>query len=224
MNTTTLQAEHSEHTVNRISWNAIFAGVIIALTVASLLNLLGLGLGLTAFTANTDVAATIGIGSIIWLIFSGIVAMLIGGWVAGALADIAQPAEGILHGLVTWALATLFTFMLMATATGVLISGTVNIIGQGISGVATASKDVAQLAPQVAENTQNILSDVDKEQVMQKAEQAKQQAAAAMEKASNILGAITLIAFFALLLSAIAEALGGRWGATRDNKKTTLYP
>src|SRR5688572_12030017 len=62
-----------------IVWSAIVAGVFAALTIGSLLNLLGVGLGFTAFKVDTNTLAALGTGAIIWIIISTIISMAIGG-------------------------------------------------------------------------------------------------------------------------------------------------
>src|SRR5262245_25491701 len=75
---------------HRVSWGAIFAGVVIALVVQVLLSVLGLGLGVATFDPlrgdNPD-AATFSIAAGIWYLVSGIIAALAGGYVAGRLSE-----------------------------------------------------------------------------------------------------------------------------------------
>lgn len=283
------------------TWGAIFAGVIVALTVQSLLNLLGLGLGLVAFTPDASVAGRLGVGAMIWLFLSAIIALGIGGWVAGRLTDTNQSSEGALHGFITWSLVTLLTFIFMASTAGAVISGAVNVVGKSM---VAAGKSVNQVAPQIGQTVQNILPDftpainrisqqahqfirsrvtqeentaenqsnqqpseqqlnqaiasfltavgeqdqttargklIDilaqqgnmsraeaeqtinswqqtynqlKEEVMQRAEEAKQQAKDVTEKASTVVGQFALIAFFVLLIGAIAASVGGSMGVS----------
>jgi hypothetical protein len=164
MDTATLHHSPDYALASRVSWNAILAGVVIGLIIEALLNLLGLGLGFTAFSADSDTLAKIGTNSMIWLAISGIIAMLGGGWVAGWFANTSCRFNGALHGLITWGLVTLLTFMLMASAAGALIGGTATLVGQGMSltgkGVASAGKGAMQLAPRAAEAAKNALSDV----------------------------------------------------------------
>lgn len=129
---------------HRISWSAIFGGVIIGLGISVLLNILGLALGFNMFKVDSDLLANLGTGSIIWLITSTIIATFAGGWIAGRLADIRLTIEGMLHGLATWALITLTTFMLITTAAGSLVNSTLTMVekslaavGKGVTTVAT---------------------------------------------------------------------------------------
>jgi hypothetical protein len=177
MNTTTMHHSPGYTLTSRVSWSAILAGVVIGLILEALLNLLGLGLGFTAFSADSDTIAKIGTGSMIWFAISGLIALLGGGWIAGWFANTSCRFTGALHGLITWGLATLLTFILMASVAGALIGGTASLVGQGLSlagkGAASAGKGAMQLAPQVAETAKNTLPEVNPalNKVMQQAEQ-----------------------------------------------------
>jgi len=127
--------------LRRISWAAIFAGLIIALVAQVVLSVLGLSIGASAINPLTDQnpGATIGIGAAIWLVISSIIALFLGGWVAGRMAGF--PREGGLHGLVTWGAATLVTLLLLSNAVGNLLSGAGKLMGQAMpmAGQAMAS-------------------------------------------------------------------------------------
>src|SRR4051794_17786669 len=95
--------------LKRISWPAVFAGLIIALAVELVLSVLGISIGATAvnpLTADQSAAQGFGIGAAIWLIVVTIISLFIGGWVAGRLSGFARSTEGLLHGLVTWGTLT----------------------------------------------------------------------------------------------------------------------
>ncbi len=146
--------EHGPHdygrvsaAIKRVSWGAIFAGAVVAIIVQFLLNLLGLGIGLTTFefASPDDSAAGFGMAQGIWAVISALIALFVGGWVAGRLAGMPRKTDGMLHGVVTWALTTLLGLYLLTTGVGRVVSGTTSMIGQGldlagqgISSVATA--------------------------------------------------------------------------------------
>src|SRR6185437_5960645 len=104
----------------RVSWGAIFAGAIAVIAVESLLNLLGAGVG--AATINPQQGQMPGqglaVGAVIWFVLSWILALFIGGWVAGRLADNPSKRDGALYGFVTWALASLALVFMLSTAVG----------------------------------------------------------------------------------------------------------
>jgi len=75
--------------INRISWAAVLAGVVVALVVQLLLNMLGIGLGaatLDPAAGNSPAASSLSMGAAIWFAVAGILAALAGGYTAGRLA------------------------------------------------------------------------------------------------------------------------------------------
>ena len=125
----------------RISWQALFAGLVIAIAVQLLLSTLGAGVGLGmvhSHASNTPNVTNFSIGAGIWWLISNLIALLVGGYVAARLAGVTTRADGMLHGLVTWGLTTLFTVYLLTTAAGNLLGGASSILG-GTMGSATSS-------------------------------------------------------------------------------------
>jgi len=147
--------------VRRISWAAIFAGLIITLVTELVLSVLGIAIGATAInplTADQGSAQGIGIGAGIWFLVTSLIALFLGGWVAGRVSGFARGGEGTLHGLVTWGAATLLTVYLLSTAVGGMLSGTAGLLknampaagqamsssgGGGQGGVGSALQSVA---------------------------------------------------------------------------------
>lgn len=72
--------------INRVSWGAVLAGVVVALVAQLILNMLGIGIGaatLDPATGDNPSAASFSIGAGIWWTLSGILASLAGGYAAG---------------------------------------------------------------------------------------------------------------------------------------------
>ncbi|WP_428531391.1 hypothetical protein [Rhodopila sp.] len=139
------------HLHRRISWGAIFGGVIIVVAIQLLLSLLGAGIGLGTVNANaasTQAAGSLGMGAGIWWVVSSCIALFAGGYVAAWLAGIEIRFDGILHGLVTWGIATLLTFWLLTSAIGGIIGGGFSALstlaGAAGSGISDAAKPAAQ--------------------------------------------------------------------------------
>ncbi len=152
---------NKSYTISRVSWGAILAGVTIALAVESLLNLLGLGLGMSAFTIDADKMMNVGVGSIIWVIFTGIFSMFIGGWVASRLANINLRLDGLLYGLVAWGLAMLLTFFFVMTTTGTLVGGVTNGVSQVFS-IKNLVPDMQPALNQIQEKASQVFSENNK--------------------------------------------------------------
>ncbi|WP_227370150.1 hypothetical protein [Halomonas sp. M20] len=162
--------------LRRISWGAILAGVVIALVIQLLLNMLGLSLGAGVVDPATEKnpLSGIGMGAGIWLAISSLIALFAGGWVAGRLAGMPQTIDGIIHGAVTWGLMTLLTFWLMGSAVGNVLSATTSVIGQGFS---LAAQGVSELAPEAKQAAKQALQQQDTsfQSIKQEARQMLQQ-------------------------------------------------
>ncbi|MEW5745225.1 MAG: hypothetical protein AB1805_07305 [Nitrospirota bacterium] len=132
----------------RISWGAIFAGTIVALVIGLALSLLGMGIGLGTINPATEQnpLGGIGIGAGIWMAISTLISLFAGGWVASRMAGYPRSLLGVLHGVVVWGLVTLFSFYLMTTAIGMLLSGVAGVLGRGISLLGSGVAAVAQQA------------------------------------------------------------------------------
>ena len=120
----------------RISWGAVVAGTVLALVIQLALNLLGIGIGLSAIVPQQEQTSfsIVGIGSTIWWVLGMLISLYLGGSVAGRLAGIPRRLDGLLHGLLTWGLVTLLTFFLPDTALGRTIGGATSVTGQTLSG------------------------------------------------------------------------------------------
>jgi hypothetical protein len=144
---TTTMLSGGAHTHRRISWAAIFGGVILVVTIQLLLGLLGAGIGLGTVNTNngtTPDAISIGMGAALWWIVSSIIALGFGGYVSAWLAGIEIKWDGILHGLITWGIATLLTVYLLTSAVGSVIGGGFSAVGGAASAAGSGVKDAAQ--------------------------------------------------------------------------------
>jgi hypothetical protein len=139
------------HIHRRVSWSALFAAVFVTLAIELMLSILGVGVGLGFVSPEagaTPHASSLGIGAGVWWFVSTLVAFGIGGYVAAWLAGITVRFDGVLHGVVTWAIATMVAVYLLTTALGGLLGGAFSLVGTGLS---TAASGVKTAAPQVAQ-------------------------------------------------------------------------
>ena len=137
-----------------VSWGAVIAGMVMAVVVQLVLGLLGTGVGLSTIDPmhyGSPDASTFGMGAGIWWVVSSIVALFVGGWVAGHLSSSTEATSSMLHGLLTWGLATLVTVYLLASLVGSVFRGgatvagkTADLAGAGISAAAGPVKDFAK--------------------------------------------------------------------------------
>jgi hypothetical protein len=136
----------------RVSWAAVFAGVVLALAIQLLLSMLGLGIGMTtidpaAGQAGMPQASSFSIGAGLWWTISYMIALGIGGYVAARLAGVVIRGDGLIHGLLTWAFALLISAYLVTTTVGSVMGGAMSALGSVTSGVAQTVKEAA---PEVA--------------------------------------------------------------------------
>lgn len=139
--------------INRVSWGAVFAGVVIALVTQLVLNLIGIGIGAATFdpaSSTNPSATTFSVGAGIWWTISGILAALAGGYAAGRLAGQPKQNSGGWHGLTSWALATLVIFALLTTTAGAIAGGALRFLGSVAGGAAQTLGTTAQTVAQIA--------------------------------------------------------------------------
>ena len=122
-----------------LSWGAIFGGAVAALGVGALLHSLGLALGLTSINPhNLSSLRPSGLFVGIWGLFSSLVALFVGGFVAARGAGALTRPSGVLHGLVMWGLTVV---------AGVWLLG--NIASAAFSGVAQLGKAAGDTVAEV---------------------------------------------------------------------------
>src|SRR3569623_7300 len=104
-----------------VRWGAVLAGVAVGISVQLALTLLGIASGLFA----TDIAQgeSMGMGPLIWSGISTLIAAFFGAYVAARKTVRKRKADGVLHGVVSWAVTTLLFATLATSAGGSLLSG-----------------------------------------------------------------------------------------------------
>ena len=134
------------HTHRRISWSAIFGAVFLVVAIQVLLSLLGAGIGLNTVNVNagsTPSGSSFGVGAGLWWVLSSCLALFVGGYVAAWLAGNEIKFDGMLHGLVTWALSTLLAIYLITTAVGGIVGGGFSALGSASSAVGSGLESSA---------------------------------------------------------------------------------
>ena len=139
--------------LNKVSWGAIFAGVVVALVVQALLTMLGVGIGVATLdpgTSDNPDGATFSIVAGIWYVVAGIIAAFAGGYVSARMSGKIVPTTGALHGLTTWALTTLIVIFLLTSSVGSLVGGVFSGVASAVGG---ASQTIAQAAAPMLANS-----------------------------------------------------------------------
>jgi hypothetical protein len=127
--------------LNQVSWGAVFSGAIIALVMQMILNMLGVGVGLSTLDVakgETPSAGTLSLGAGIWWVVSGIVAAAVGGYIAGRLSGKPSQSTTAYHGLIAWAVSTVMVVYLISSAASGLIGGTLSTASSVLGGAGKA--------------------------------------------------------------------------------------
>jgi len=104
-----------------LRWSSVFAGAAVAISMWVLLQLISMGVGLTAVNLeDTGSLRSAGIGTTVASLAAPLIALFIGGYVAGRLATTFDSKVGATHGLVTWALASLVGVVAVACVVAIV--------------------------------------------------------------------------------------------------------
>ena len=109
-----------------ISWGAVIAGVVVAVTLGALLNMLGLAIGATAanpWTMDSGDAKALTLGGGLWLAFSSAVALQVGGYIAARAAKYPDHHKGLFQGLAVWGVAFVLAFAGLGSSVGGVLHG-----------------------------------------------------------------------------------------------------
>ena len=132
-------------------WSAIFAGTIAAAALSLILFMLGTALGLSSLSpwAFNGVSATkFGVSAIVWISVTQVLASGMGGYLTGRLRTRWTAVHNdqvyfrdTAHGFLAWAVATLVTAAMLASAMGAIVSDGVQagavVSSAAVSGVAS---------------------------------------------------------------------------------------
>ena len=142
--------DHRTHIMNRVSWGAVLAGVAVTLFTLLVLNILGIGIGLSALdatnAANNPDAGNAGTNAGIWFGVSLIIAAFFGSAAAGRLCGTSQVNTARWHGFTSWATTALVLVVLLSSGVGSLIGGTFNVLGSAVGGVGKAASSAVSSA------------------------------------------------------------------------------
>lgn len=121
--------------IKHVSWASVFAGVAVALGVQVLLSMLGTGIGMSTIdplrVGGTPSASAFSIGAGLWWVVSSFISLVVGGWVAAQFSGYLRHLDGLLHGLLVWALTTLITIYLLGSAISSVVSGAGTVLSSG---------------------------------------------------------------------------------------------
>ena len=173
-----------------ISWGAVFAGVVVAVALGALLNMLGLAIGATAanpWTMDSGDAKAFTLGGGLWLAFSSAVALQVGAFIAARAAKYPDHHKGLFQGLAVWGVAFVLAFAGIGSSVGGVLHGG----DAAATAYATAADD--------ASGPDGKISDAD--------------AKAAAEQAADATASLAWWGVATMVLGAVGAIAGGRLGA-----------
>lgn len=160
METTNQNREiHKSRTrLSRVSWGAIFGGTLIMLITLMLLSLLGIGIGIASIDPmeESQPMQGLGTGALIWWVVSNLIAVFAGAFMAAKLTGLPYSFAGMTHGILTWSLYALISFILMTSSIGGIISGVGGAISKTLSAVEIGLPEISSLADEVDVDTDRI--------------------------------------------------------------------
>jgi hypothetical protein len=136
----------AEASRSAVSWAAIIAGAVTAAAMSLILLSLGAGLGFAAVSPWTNggaSAASFAVGAAIWLIVVQWLASALGGYLTGRLRAkwVGTHNHEVFfrdtaHGFLSWALATVFVTVILASGATLTVSGGARALTGVVSGAA----------------------------------------------------------------------------------------
>jgi hypothetical protein len=128
--------------LSRVSWGAVFAGLVIATALQVVLTVLGAAIGLTALDGQ-DSGKAFGIGAGLWAVLVPLITLYVGGSTAGHLASVRDRADGFIHGALVWGLSLLLATYLVGTGASRVLGGTLSLAGNLTGSAVSAAGSVA---------------------------------------------------------------------------------
>jgi hypothetical protein len=193
---------HLSNVINRVSWGAVWAGAIIALSMEALLTLFGLFIGFGMYNSR---AANFWV---IWCLVTAGWSMFFGAWCASRLSGNPVREAGVLHGITTWGLVTVATM-------AILIVSAWSVLREGVNVLSTAAIAGAELAPAA-------IHQAPPSQLSQSARQTgeavnqPQNPGRSSQGTADIISGLSLRTFASVLLGFIMAILGGSLGRPRS--------
>jgi hypothetical protein len=157
--------------INRVSWGAIWAGVMIALGMEVLFAFFGTFIGFGMYNyQSANPWGGISAWTTIWYLVTAGWSMFFGAWCAARLSGNPTREAGILHGVSTWGLAALATMLIVAVGAWAILREGIGVLTTatiaGLPAVTPAAQQAGAVANQVrgggpmAQATASILSGI----------------------------------------------------------------
>lgn len=195
----------------RVGWGAVFAGLVVAVSLQILLTVLGAAIGVTALDA-TDGSRAVGIGAAIWALLIPLITLFVGGMVAGRFSPIYSKGDAVLRGVLVWGMSILLAAYLVGTGASRVIGGAFSMVGDLGSGAVSAAGAVAGQTSEEQIRNEAQQRGITEADLRREMEQARQQASEVAGTAQEGAEMGLWVALGALLLSLGAAVFGAGMG------------
>ncbi|HXS99217.1 MAG TPA: hypothetical protein VN915_00915 [Elusimicrobiota bacterium] len=116
----------------RVRWSSVLAGSALTVAVLASLDILGLGLGYYPAAAAAAIPSSVTSGAVPagawWTLGASLPAFFLGGWIASRLSDSGRRSDGVIFGLVSWAVSALTALYFPAASLG----GAMTVAASGV--------------------------------------------------------------------------------------------
>jgi hypothetical protein len=206
--------------LSRVSWGAVFAGLVIATALQVVLTVLGAAIGLTALDGD-DSGRAFGVGAGIWALLVPLVTLFVGGLTTGRLANVRDRADGFIHGALVWGLSLLLATYLLGTGASRVLGGTLNLAGNLTGSAVSAAGNVASRPDLDAGDVESARAraaaearerGVTEQDVQSKVAEVRESAGEVADTAQAVAAGGAWLALLALGLSLAAAAFGAMRG------------
>jgi hypothetical protein len=202
-----------------VNWTAVWVGALAALVAVLIFGLIGVALGAHLLGPEHRVVdlKKLGVGALIFSVFSSFFAFVIGGWITGKVAGILRSEPGMLHGAVSWCVAVPLLVALAAIGASSYFGGWLGGLAGTPSWATPAAAPFDRPDPLTPDATAEEKAQFKTAQTeyMQKVRQWKEETPKVTR--NSAIGALT-----ALLLGLMGSVIGG-WMASGEPMTFTHY-
>ena len=125
----------------------MFAGVAVSVGLWILLQTLGMGAGLAALDTNdAGNLRSVGIGTTVWSLIVPLIALFIGGVIAGRLSGTRVSRVGSIHGLVMWSITSVLGVVMTIWVISTIAGGALRIGGVAANAAGSAVSSATEAA------------------------------------------------------------------------------
>lgn len=131
----------------RIKWTAVWAGLVVGMSMQLVMTLLGLAIGAWSLDLKeAQPAGGIPVGAGLWTGLSLLMSAFIGGYVTARLSGHSVRSDGMYHGAVVWGVTWLVFAWLTTTAMSFMLGGVFSAVGSALQTIGQGTASAASAA------------------------------------------------------------------------------